>query len=80
MTHKQQKNRRKQKQETFDVIIPVEFVTRIKVSNDFPNKRSKVQRQAMDELRRFLGDNLYLDNTIKVGRAHSRQIKEGNRS
>jgi hypothetical protein len=67
---------RKQKQETFDVIIPVEFIARINVTTDFPNKRSKVQRQGLDELRRFLGDKLYLNDSIKIGRAHSRQLKE----
>jgi len=72
---KKKTNKRTQKQETYDVIIPVEFVTRIKVTNDFPNKRSKVQRQAGDELRRFLGDDLYLNDSITVGRAHSRQVK-----
>lgn len=68
--------KKKQNQETYDVIIPLEFVTRIKVTNDFPNKRSKVQRQAGDELRRFLGDDLYLDDSIKLGRTHSRRVQE----
>lgn len=67
--------KKKQNQETYDVIIPLEFTTRIKVSNNFPNKRSKVQRQAVDELHRFLGD-LHLNDSIQLGRAHSRQVQE----
>jgi hypothetical protein len=67
---------RSQKTEVFDVIIPVEFMTRITVSNDYPNKRSKVQHKAGDELRRALGDDLFLSGNIKIGRAHSRQIKD----
>jgi hypothetical protein len=66
---------RSQKTETFDVIIPVEYITRITVTNDFPNKRSKVQHKAGDELRRTLGDELFFSDNIKVGRAHSRQVK-----
>jgi len=68
--------KKKQTAETFQITIPVEYTTTIKVSNDFPNKRSIVQRRAVEELRRFLGDKIYLDDRIKRGRAHSKQEKK----
>lgn len=65
--------------ETFEVIIPIEYRTTIKASNNFPNLRSKAQKQAGDELRRFLGDEIFLSNCIKKGRAHSKKLKEEDR-
>lgn len=64
----------KTKTEVYDVIVPVEFTTRLTVSNNFPNKRSKVQRRALDELRRFLGKENSLSDAVKFGRAHSRKV------
>lgn len=62
--------------EVYDVIIPIECVMRIRVSTNFPNRRSKVQVRAKEEVQRLLGKELTLSDKISFGRAHSRKVEE----